>query len=204
MVDLTEGTAAARGFNLLRALAARDGSDGFYTAMLIAGLLRGEEEGWALGNYPGASVYLAPDVAPPEWLDLLAAASGARLLPAMNEADRRAEIASPFDRRRGTNAAIVEVTKRYLTGDDPYVQLLERHNPDSPADDAPDDLTIITKTSETPADTTALHLAWEERTVPIDVTVHHIVSDAPIIDQGSRTIDSVSAAIDDATLSDIT
>jgi len=203
LIALADGTAAARGYARLKPIARRDGSDGFLTLTLIAAIVRGEEETWALCEYPGAAAYLAPDVAPVEWLDLLAAATGARLLPSMTEAEQRAEINSPFDRRRGTNPAIVELTKRHLIGESPYVALLERSDPDSPSDDAPDDLTIVTKTSETPADTTTLLQAWE-RVVPVDVTVHHIVSDGPIIDEGTLTIDSVSVSIDSATLADIT
>jgi hypothetical protein len=204
LVTLDDGTAAARGYALLQPLARRDKSDGFYTLTLISALVRGDEEVWALAEYPGAAAYLAPDVAPPEWLPLLANATGARPLPSMTDAQRRAEISSPFDRRRGTNDAIIEETKRHLSGPSPYASLIERSDPGSPAADAPDDLTIITRTSETPADTTALELAWE-RVVPVDLTIHHVITDEPIINQGSKIIDNVTTAtIDDATLTDIT
>lgn len=65
---------------------------------------------------PGWQILLDPENCPAVALPYLAQFVGARLTPAMDEAERRAAIAQPEGFRRGTPAAIVAVAKRRLTG----------------------------------------------------------------------------------------
>jgi hypothetical protein len=65
---------------------------------------------------PGWQVLLDPQECPAAALPYLAQFVGARLTPAMSEAEQRAAIANPEGFGRGTPAAIVAVAKRRLTG----------------------------------------------------------------------------------------
>lgn len=65
---------------------------------------------------PGWQILLDPELCPAVALPFLAQFVGARLTPAMSEAEQRAAIGNPEGFGRGTPAAIVAVAKRRLTG----------------------------------------------------------------------------------------
>lgn len=65
---------------------------------------------------PGWQILLDPEKCPAVALPYLAQYVGARLTPAMSEAEQRGAISEPQGFGRGTPAAIVAVAKRRLTG----------------------------------------------------------------------------------------
>jgi hypothetical protein len=96
--------------------------------------------------------------------------------------------------RRGTPAAMIAAAQIHLTGTR-QVRMVER-------DESAYRLTVITRTTETP-DAAAVERALLTQK-PAGIVLTHIVSDAPIIDEGTATIDDVTATIDDATVADVT
>lgn len=92
---------------------------------------------------PGWQVLLDPARCPAQALPFLAQFVGAHLTPSMSEAQQRAAIAEPQGFGRGTPAAIIEVTKRRLTGTK-FVAIQERYT------GLPYRLKVSTIESETP------------------------------------------------------
>ncbi len=113
--------------------------------------------------------------------------------PTVGAADevQREEVRTKAGKDRGRPASTVRKVKATLTGDK-VVRVIEgvwTH-------------TIITRTSETP-DPAATYAAMLSDKPEGDLFIH-IVSDAPIIDEGTRTINAAAGIIDTATLADIT
>jgi hypothetical protein len=117
-----------------------------------------------------------------------------RGLVGLDEATQRTFIRETAGWRRGTPAAMIGAAQVYLTGAK-TVRLIER-------DESAYRLTVITRTSETP-DAAAVERALRSQK-PAGIVLTHIVSDAPIIDEGTLDIDDVTATIDDAALADVT
>jgi hypothetical protein len=106
----------------------------------------------------------------------------------------RAEIRNAAGWRRGTPAAIRGAAQEHLTGTK-TVRMLERTI-------SAYTLTVLVRTSETP-DPAAAEAAVRAQK-PAGLILTFIVSDAPIVDEGSLTIDNLVGAIDDATVADWT
>lgn len=148
---------------------------------------------------PGIEAVLDPARCPPSGLRWLGQLKGVRVTPS-DPADsmwvRRArdQIGGVGGLRRGTPAAIAAAAKMTLTGTR-YVGVFQR-NP------VPFAQTVRTRTTETPdaAQTLAAILAQ----TPAWVKTIFVVSDSPLIDEGTRTIDAATATVDAATLADVT
>jgi hypothetical protein len=148
------------------------------------------------GDRPGWANLLDIDTAPAFVLPYLAAIGGVKPTAGASDDVRRAEIKVVDGQRRGRPAAIIQAVQATLTGDQ-SVRFLEKAGGDPYA------LTVITRTAETPHP--AGTLAAILRTVPAGLyPVVHTISDAPIIDEGTRTIDTSTGTIDAATVADVT
>lgn len=96
--------------------------------------------------------------------------------------------------RRGRPATIIAAASEPLTGAK-TVRLLERVG-------SPRHFTVVTRTAETP-DVDAV-IAAVRAAKPTGHTFEVVVSDEPVIDEGTLTIDTGTATIDTATIDDIT
>lgn len=143
----------------------------------------------------GFAVFLDLDNCPAFALPWLGQFKGIKSTPGLVETDARDEIRYGEGLRRGTVDALERAGQRHLTGTK-AVRIVERAAGDPYA------LTVITRTSETtdPATTLADLLSAKR----IGIVLTHIVSDAPTIDEGTRSIDTATGIIDTATLADIT
>lgn len=141
----------------------------------------------------GWSALFDPERAPSWALPWLAQAYG-------NDARGRTDEQIRFEARtlprfqRGTPAAIIAAAAATLTGDK-VVRLLER-------DDSEYHFTVITRTAETPDAAATLSAITAQK--PAGLMFDHVVSDAPLINEGTLTIDDVAVSIDTATLADVT
>jgi hypothetical protein len=103
----------------------------------------------------------------------------------------------PDSNKKATTAAMVAAVKPLLAGDDPAVRVIER-------DPTAYQHTLITLTSQTP-DPDAVEAVLAD---PKIKAVGHwwtlVVSDSPLINEGTLTIDAVPETIDAAVLGDIT
>lgn len=138
---------------------------------------------------------LDPDAAPAEWLPWLAQFAGVTLLPADDEAAQRQRIKTAAGFHRGTSDSMVGAVQATLTGTQ-YVDYLTSVGGD------PWQQTLQTLTSETPDPAVTTREAMAQKPAGVKLTV--IVSDAPIIDAGTRTVDAGTATIDTATIADVT
>jgi hypothetical protein len=98
-------------------------------------------------------------------------------------------------RNRGRPDAILSAVQEVLTGTK-SARLLERAGGDAYA------LTLITRTAESPSTDVVVAAALTQK--PAGLILTHTVSDFPLIDEGTRTIDSSTGTIDSATIADIT
>lgn len=144
---------------------------------------------------PGWSSVLDPARAPVWALPWLAQFAGVRLTPGLTETQQRAQITTPPPFERGSRQAMIDTVAATLTGTK-LVRVLERVGGDAYA------LTVITRTSETPNAAAAEAAARSQK--PIGLILTFLVSDAPLIDEGTRTIDAGTATIDAAVLADVT
>jgi hypothetical protein len=192
--------AAEVAYELAPLLAQDDDSNGNVGAHFIAALngpleviaeaVREDED-----ERDGFAVFLDLDRAPAIALAWLAQFKGVRATPGLAEADSREEVRNAEGLHRGTTAALVQAGQRSLTGTK-TVRVLER------VGGAPYALTVITRTSETPDPAVTLAAFMAAKRIGILLT--HVVSDAPIIDEGTRTINAAAGNIDTATLANIT
>lgn len=193
------GTAADRFYSRLEPIAGPDPENGLALQGLVAALagpgqiiddvVRDSDthEAW--------SMVLDPDFSP-EWvLPWLAQFPGVRLLPADTVQEQRDRIRQAAGFYRGTVRAIREATQRTLIGTK-GVQVLTRASGDRWA------MTVITRTSETPDAVVAERDARSQK--PVGVVLTFVTTDEPIIDEFTRTIDSITAVIDSLTVADVT
>jgi hypothetical protein len=87
--------------------------------------------------------------------------------------------------------------KRTLTGDDPFILIIERNG-------SPYRIGAVTRTTQTPDPAVTLAALLSQK--PAGLILTHTVSDDALIDEGTRTIDAVDVAvtIDAAVTADIT
>jgi len=112
----------------------------------------------------------------------------------MAEQDIRDAISLPANLLRGTTASISRVVKQTLTGMQTLI-IRERFDPDSPGDDSPYHLTLITRTSETPD--AALSLAAATKQKPAGIVLHILTVAGVSIDEAAagKTINGVTAGV---------
>lgn len=175
MTPPTISLVAQRAYDLLGPVVQRDSAeDGWLYRALVAGLVAGDEVMWQLVEDPGLAVYLAPDVAPTEWLAWLATINGARLHPGMTVAQERAEIINPTGWRRGLPASLLETVAPFLVAG-AHPRLRQRNSP-SLTGDQPAHVTLEVHTADlvgTEDDLTAAFLA----AVPLGFFGHVIFTD---------------------------
>ncbi len=145
-------------------------------------------------DVPGWTSALSPADAPSWVLAWLAQFAGVRLTPGATEEQQREQITSPPAFERGTAAAMTAAARGTLTGTQ-QVRFYER-NP------GPYDLLVRTSTAETPDPAATLAALRSQK--PAGLILTYIVSDEPLINEGTRTIDASTGTIDTATLADIT
>ena len=139
---------------------------------------------------------LDPDTCPAALLDWLAVYNGVILPPsALSEEEKRSRIKQAAGRYRGTQEAWREEIQRSLTGTK-TVRMLTFVNGDRWA------VTIITRTSETPDAAAVERTARAQK--PAGIVLTFLVTDEPLIEEGTLTIDSVNVPIAAATLDDVT
>lgn len=139
---------------------------------------------------------LDPHLTPARFLAWLAQFPGVQLPQAAGEAEQRDRIEQAAGFYRGTRRSIRVDVQRTLTGNK-FVRVFAR------ADGQRWKQVILTRTSETPDPTATAAAALAQK--PAGVYPQElVVSDAPLIDEGTLSIDSVGVDIDDATLGDVT
>lgn len=131
---------------------------------------------------------LDPDTTPAAFLPWLAQFPGVKLLPSdLTEAQQRARISQAAGFYRGTTRAIVEAVQPTLTGNRTViVQNNVGGNPWAQ--------TVITRTAETPDAAATTRTALSQKAAGVIQTM--VISDVPIIDEGTRTIDAGTVTID--------
>jgi hypothetical protein len=136
---------------------------------------------------------LDPDEAPAFALPYLGQFAGVHFPTGLPESEQRQRIVTPPAFSRGTPQAMIAATAATLTGTR-AVRLIER-------DGDPYNLTVITRTAETPDPAASEAAARSQK--PAGMLLAFTVSDAPLISEGNQLIDSVSATIDAAVLADV-
>lgn len=143
---------------------------------------------------PGWAVLMDVETTPAYAVPWLAQIPGVQLTRGISEADQRQEVRLRSGEARCRPASMRAAAEATLTGTR-TVRILERTS-------SAWTLTVITRTSETP-DAAATLAALMSQKAGGDVLTH-VVSNSPIIDEGTRTINASSSTIDAATLADIT
>lgn len=194
------GSLASEVYQQLKPLAARDEEFGYPLANYLAALLAPAQliEDLArdtVNGGPGYSILVDTDLCPAVALPWHAQFKGVVLPDGLTEAEQREWIHSAEGQYRGMIPALVKAGQRHLTGAK-TVRVVERAGP------SVYDLIVITRTAETPDPTTTL--ADFRSAKRIGIRLQHVVSDAPIIEEWTDTIDSVTATIDAMTVADVT
>jgi hypothetical protein len=138
---------------------------------------------------------LDPVTAPLAWLQWLAQIPGVDIPPSDTEAQARDRIAQAAGIYEGTeNALKLEVARTLTSGDPAMVRVVY------PAFWG---ITVRTRTSDTPDPAAAQAAALAQ--TPAGYLLTYIVSNEPIIDEGTRAIDAAVVTIDaPPTLADVT
>jgi hypothetical protein len=146
-----------------------------------------EQKGWTL--------LLDVERCPDEALGYLGQFVGVTVPDGVDGPSRRALVRTKAGAARGTQQALIDAAKPTLTGNR-TVLVLERTT-------SAYTFTVVTRTSETPD--AAKTLAALKAVKPAGLVLTHVVSDAPIIDEGTLTIDAVAGGvtIDNATVGGI-
>jgi hypothetical protein len=167
---------------------------------------------------PGWSAAVDLDRAPARLLSWLAQLNGTVPRTDLTDTAYRTHIREAGAQKRGTPGAMIAAAQAQLTGSK-SVRLLER-------DTSPYHLTVVVRPSEVPRtdrDRTwdevegtwdVTEGAWDDLTTivrdavlaqkPAGLVLTFLMSDSPLIDEGSRTIDAATATIDSAQLADVT
>jgi len=159
------------------------------------GAVEGDEVAPGTDTHVPWARLLDPATCPVWALDWLAQWVGDRLLPSDSEQDKRDRISQAAGFYSGTDRAMREEVARTLTGTK-SVTVLSRVGGDRWAQ------TVKVKTSECPS--SAVSEAAARRQKPAGVVLTFIVSDDPIVDEGTLTVDAATGVIDTATIDDVT
>lgn len=156
----------------------------------------------ATDDAPGWGVLFDVDLCPVNALPYLAQLVGETLATTLTEDEARRQIRTQPNRRRGTRDGIIAAARATLSDpDDATVVFIERSSSASPSEPAYG-LTVGTLSAETP-DPTATEAAIRAN-LPGGILLEYIVSDGPVINEGTATINASTNTIDFAQLADVT
>jgi hypothetical protein len=194
------GAVAREAFDQIAPLAVRDAENGDVLAHLNAVLSAPIEDvaEWVSDGpdgKPGYSILLDVDRAPAIALPWLGQMKGVAVTPGLPESEQRDEIRAAAGMFRGSAQALIDAARPTLINAR-TVRVLTRVGGDMYA------VTVITRTAETPSP--AATLAAFKSAKRIGVILTHVVTDEPIIDEMSRTIDAITQTIDTFTLAGVT
>lgn len=165
---------------------------------VIAEAVREDED-----DRPGFSLFMDIETCPTAYLPWLLQLKGVQATPGLSEIDARQEGRVAEGLHRGTMTSSQRVgsmekaASRHTTSRDPaLVRVLDRVGGDPYA------TTVITRTSDTPDPAQTLADILSDKIIGEVIT--HVVSDSPVIDDGTRTIDAAAGTIDTATFANIT
>lgn len=137
-----------------------------------------------------------PDTCPEALLDWLAVYNGVELpASALTAAEKRSRILQAAGRYRGTERAWREEIQRSLTGTR-TVRIVTFVDGDRWK------VLIVTRATETPDPAAVERAARAQK--PAGILLTFLVTDEPLIDEGTLTINAVSTVIHAATLADVT
>lgn len=143
---------------------------------------------------PGWAALVDVETAPVSALPWLALIPGVKLVVGATEAVQRDQVRLASGQAVGRPASMIAEVQATLTGSK-TVRLLERTS-------SAWTITVLTRVAETPDP--AATLAALMRQKPAGVVLTHIVTDAPIVDEMTRTIDAITQTIDNLTLAGVT
>lgn len=144
------------------------------------GLQPDELENWRAARRSRDSLLGDPANAPAAWLPWMAQLVGAKLDPAATEDEQRDTILfATSGYRAGTRGAIADAARSALTGTR-NVQILPRKKPSGGVliDGSPWDITIVTKTTETPDVNAVLGAVLRKGTKPAGAVLWHYAFEA--------------------------
>jgi hypothetical protein len=144
---------------------------------------------------PGWANLVDVETSPTDALPWLAQIPGVELTAGATPAQQRDEVRRRSGQARCRPASMRDEAKLTLSGTNPQVRIVERTT-------SAWTLTVITRTSETPNPAATLAALLRQK-VGGDVLTH-VVSNAPIIDEWTRTLDATTAVIDSLTIADVT
>lgn len=122
---------------------------GYLALRLLTAAGTGDRPVFKFAEDPGAGAWLAPQVAPVDWLRWLGLLAGGRVSATMTEPQARAEVISPRSRAFGAPGAIQAAITPFLTGAR-RILTLRRTHPAHPGDDYPGDVTIVIHPADVP------------------------------------------------------
>lgn len=159
------------------------------TLQWLSDLVRDSDDG-----RPGWSSAMDPDLIPAAGLDWLGQFTGVRFVDPTTEQGKRDGIKAHVNWNRGTPAAMRTAAQTTLTGNK-TVNILERTS-------SAWTMTVVTRTSETPDAAATLKALMSQK--PAGIVLTHVVSDEPIIDEGTLTIDgAANVQINSAAVGDV-
>jgi hypothetical protein len=191
--------AAQKVYDRLAPYQAADAANGYTLRDIVEASTGPTEDVYALSTetatHPSFGKAFDPDLAPAWLLSWLAQIPGVKLRPGDTEAQQRARITAAAGFFRGTLQAIKDETALVLTGTK-TVRAVGNSN-------GPWTLTVLTSPSETPDPAAAERNARAQ--TPAWVQLEYIATTEPVINEGSRTIDSATVLIDaPPTIGDVT
>lgn len=196
--------AGARLYAWLAPWAQQDAENGYGWAWLAAGIGRQHRHlervvrpapdgtpGWVRLMRVQSPIH-CPDFAVP-WVAQFI--PGSELDPSLPVSEQRTRL-HPDANKKATTQAMVAAVLPLLTGAQ-SIRVVER-------DPTPYRHTLITRTAETPNPPAVVAVLTDPKIKPVGHTWTHVISDAPLINEWTRTIDSTTATIDSLTLADVT
>lgn len=192
------GSVGADLYDANEALAFDDPANDYALAILCEAIGRMYQEVADLSEdrdgRPGWAILVDVETTPANALPWLAQIPGVQLTQGASVAQQRDEVRLRSGQARCRPATMVAAAAATLTGTK-SVRILERTS-------SAWTLTVITRTAETPNPAATLAALMSQK-VGGDILTHS-VSDAPLIDEGTRTINAATAVINNAVLGDIT
>lgn len=145
----------------------------------------------------GWAMVLDIDTCPDFLLSWLGRFRGVRIAPGTSPVEARRLIRESHGFQRGTRTGLISDVQQTLTGTK-TVRVIERPSAQ------PHTTEVITRPTETPDTAATLAAARDRRRKPLGILITLTVTDMPLIDEGTRTIDAATSTIDTATLADVT
>lgn len=148
------------------------------------------------GGRTGWGLVLDIDTCPDFLLSYLGRFRGVVIAPGTTPDEARRLIRESHGFQRGTRTGLISDVQQTLTGSK-TVRVIERSA-------GPHTCTIVTRPAETPDSAATLAAAKDRRRKPLGILIDLEVTDLPLIDEGTRTIDAATGVIDTATLANVT